>query len=188
MLSSVMADWRSRRVLGLVVLALLLLASLGPWGFDLINVPAQYSCTAPFIRLKGDFCGEPVSAMQGLSALLGEFISLVVGTVTGRVAFIDLGHIFLGILYALIILLPITSALLWTFTGHQQRQSIFHLAAWGLATVFIWFGFSARLLTVTLQFQPGQVWGLWLYTGLVSGVLILGVVAFAIRGRLGQAR
>ncbi len=172
------------RVWGFVVLASLLVAGMGPWGFDLVNVPAQYACSAPFIRLKGDFCGEPVSAVRGLSALLGD---LVVGTVTGRVAFIDLGHIFLGILYVLIVLLPVISAGLWIYTGHKH-QSVFHLAAWGLATIFIWFGFSIKLLTVTLQFHPGQLWGVWLYTGLVSTVLILEVVAFATRGRSSQAR
>ena len=176
---------RRRRVWGFVILALLMVAGMGPWGFDLVNVPAQYPCSAPFIRLKGDFCGEPVSAVRGLSALLGD---LVAATVTGRVAFIDLGHIFLGILYVLIVLLPGISAVLWICTGHREHQSVFHLAAWGLATILIWFGYSVRLLTVTLQFHPGQLWGLWLYTGLVSTVLILEVVAFATRGRPSQAR
>jgi hypothetical protein len=176
---------KHRRVWGFVILALLLMAGMGPWGFDVINVPAQFSCSAPFIRLKGDFCGEPVSGVRGLSALLGD---LVVGTVTGRVAFIDLGHIFLVILYVLIVLLPVISAVLWISTGRHQHQSIFHLAAWGLATIFIWFGFSVRLLTVTSQFHPGQLWGLWLYTGLVTTVLILEVVTFAIRGWSNQAR
>lgn len=43
-----------------------------------------------------------------------------------------------------------------------------------------------RLLTATLPFHPGQLWGLWLYTGLVFTVLILEVVAFAIRARSSQ--
>ena len=176
---------RHRRVWGFVILTLLLLAGMGPWGFDLVNVPAQYTCSAPLVRLKGDFCGEPVSAVRGLSALLGD---LVMAMVTGKVAFIDLGHIFLGILCVFIALLPVISAVLWIYTGHHERQSLFHLAAWGLATIFIWFGFSVRLLTVTLQFHPGQLWGLWLYTGLVSTVLILEVVASAIRGWSSQAR
>ena len=176
---------RHRRVWGFVILALLIVADMGPWGVDVVNVPAQYSCSAPFIRLKGDFCGEPVSAVRGLSALLGD---LVVATVSGRVAFIDLGHILLGILYVLIVLLPVISAVLWIYAGQHEHQSVFHLAAWGLATIFIWFGFSMRLLTATLQFHPSRLWGLWLYTGLVSTVLILEVVALAIRGWSSQAK
>ena len=83
-------------------------------------------------------------------------------TVTGKIAFIDLGRAYLGILFMLFPLLPVISALLWIFAGHHQRQWKFHLAVWGLATVFIWSGFSGRLLTATLQFHPGRLWGLWL--------------------------
>jgi hypothetical protein len=174
-----------RRVWGFVILALLFTAGMGPWSFDLINVPARFPCSAPFIRLKGDFCGEPVSAVRGISAL---FSSFVVGTVTGKVAFIDLGYLFLGILYVLISLLPVISAVLWISTGRRRHQPEFHLAAWGFVAIFIWAGFSVRLLTVPLQYPPGQLWGLWLYTGLVSAVLILEVVVFAIRGLSNQAR
>lgn len=177
-----------RRVYGFVILALLFIAGLGPWSFDLINVPAQYPCDAPFIRLKGDFCGEPVSAVRGVSALLGGSI---VALITGDVAFIDWGQLFMMILYLFIVLLPLVSAARWVSGSPQQRQSIFHLAAWGLATIFVWFGYSIRLLSTPLQFQlqfqPGQLWGLWLYTGTVSIVLILEVAAFAFWGRSNRA-
>ncbi|HMS01246.1 MAG TPA: hypothetical protein PKE62_18530 [Anaerolineales bacterium] len=46
------------------VLLLLILALLGPWMFDQINVPAEYDCSAPFIRLNGDFCGLPISGLR----------------------------------------------------------------------------------------------------------------------------
>ena len=39
----------------------LLVAIMGPWTFDLIHVPSEYPCSAPFIRLEGDFCGTPMS-------------------------------------------------------------------------------------------------------------------------------
>jgi hypothetical protein len=42
------------------VLMLLLVAMMGPWTFDLINVPAEYPCSAPNIRLDDDFCGTPL--------------------------------------------------------------------------------------------------------------------------------
>ena len=171
-----------RRVWGVVILALLLLASMGPWAFDRIHVPAQYPCSAPFVRLKGDFCGLPLSGMWILSVLPGELISLAVGTLTGSIAFTDLGRTFLGILFMFFALLHVISALLWIFPGHYQRQLKFHLAAWGLAAVFI-----MRLLPVTFEYRPGQLWGLWLYIALVSSVLILAVVVFAIRGRPNQA-
>ena len=30
------------------------IAIFGPWAFDLINVPAEFPCTPPIIRLEGD--------------------------------------------------------------------------------------------------------------------------------------
>jgi hypothetical protein len=180
----VMLIYKHRRIWGLVILGLLLIAEMGPWGFDLINVPAQYPCSAPFIRLKGDFCGEPVSAVGSTSALLGD---LVLGAVTGKLTFIDLIQIIPIILYLLIALMPFMSAILWISSGHHQRQPVFHLTAWGLAAIFVWFSSSLRLLIPPLQYDPGQVWGLWFYTGLVSAVVILEVVAFATRGRFTQA-
>ena len=45
------------------VLILFVVALLGPWTFDVINVPAEYECSAPFIRLNGDFCGTPMSGL-----------------------------------------------------------------------------------------------------------------------------
>ena len=176
---------KHRRVWGLIILALLIIAGIGPWGFDVINVPAEFLCDAPFIRLEGDFCGEPVSGFRGLTVMIN---GLILGMATGKAAFNDLGQIFLGILFVLITMLPFISAVLWIVTGTNQRQSLFHLAAWSAATIFIWFGFSARLLFFPSQFHPGQLWGLWLYTGVVSAVLILEIVSFAVKGLANQAR
>lgn len=52
-------------------LILFVVALLGPWTFDVINVPAEYECSAPFIRLNGDFCGIAMSGLWvgGLSIL-----------------------------------------------------------------------------------------------------------------------
>lgn len=43
---------------------LVLVALLGPWTFDPIHVPAEYTCDKPFVRLEGDFCGYPMSGFQ----------------------------------------------------------------------------------------------------------------------------
>ena len=52
------------------ILALLIIAMLGPWTFDLINVPAQYLCDEPFVRLYGDFCGSPVSGFGSIQLMI----------------------------------------------------------------------------------------------------------------------
>lgn len=165
-----------RRVWGIAILAILLLAGVGPWSFDLIDVPAQYPCSAPFIRLKGDFCGLPLPGMWVLSILPGALVALAVGTLTGELAFADVVRIFLEILSVLFVLLPVISALFLVLPGPLQYKSKLHLAAWGLAVVVI-----VRWLPLTFEYSPDHLWGLWLYMGVVCSVLILGVVMFTVR-------
>ena len=162
-----------KRVWRLVILGLLLIAIVGPWTFDLINVPSEYSCSAPFIRLKGDFCGIPTDGMYVLWAVSGELISRVVGLVTGAMPPTDAGSAFPFILGAIALLLTPVSTVLLIWRGDRQRQLIFHVAVWGLAAVWSW-----EFLMSTSELPPSQLWGLWLYVALVPSVLILeGVLA-----------
>jgi hypothetical protein len=41
-----------------LLLLLFFLAMAGPWMFDRIWVPAEYTCSAPFVRLDENFCGS----------------------------------------------------------------------------------------------------------------------------------
>ena len=178
-------SWPSEHKRGwrLVILGLLLIAFVGPWAFDLINVPSEYSCSAPFIRLRGDYCGTPLSGLGILPALVGEFINIVVGLVTGAMVITDLGRRFLFILSALLLFLPFFSTLLLILPGNRQRQQIIHLVVWGLATVSsLWW-----LLLSPAEWLPSQLWGLWLYIGLAPSMLIVEVVLMA-KGRPSQAR
>jgi hypothetical protein len=174
-----------KRVWRVVILALLLIAFVGPWTFDLINVPSEYSCSAPFIRLKGDYCGAPLSGLLVLPALIGEFINVVMELVTGAIVITDLGRRLLVILSALLLFLPFFSTLLLILPGNRRRQQIFHLAVWGLATASsLWW----LLLLSTSERPQSQLWGVQLYSGLAFSVLILEVAALAIRRRARQAR
>ena len=171
------------RVWRVAILVLLLLAFQGPWFFDQINVPSEYPCSAPFIRLKGDYCGTPLSGMWILAALVGEFISIVVELVTGATVNTDLGRRFLFILGALLLFLPFFSTLLLILSGNRRRQQILHLVVWGLATVSsLWW-----LLLSPAEWLPSRLWGRWLYIGLAPSMLILEVV-LAVRRRSSQAR
>ena len=173
-----------KRVWRVVILALLLIAFIGPWTFELINVPSEYTCSPPFIRLQGDYCGTPLSGMLILPALVGELINVVVGLVTGTTVITDVGRRFLFILSALLLLLPIFSTLLLILPGNRRRQQVFHLAVWGLATV----SSIGRLVLVSGSERPAsQLWGLLLYSGLAPSVLILEVVVLAIGRTSSQA-
>ncbi len=100
-----------KRVWRAAILMLLLLASIGPWAFDRIVVPAEYACSAPFIRLKGDFCGTPLSGVWILLAVVGEAIRIVGSLVTGTSTFGEVGRLPLIVLLVLLPLLSFSSTL-----------------------------------------------------------------------------
>jgi hypothetical protein len=143
------------------ILVLLLVAIMEPWTFDRIDVPSEYPCSAPFVRLEGDFCGMPLSG----------FITMVARLVKGATVFTDLafGSLY-GLLSSLLLLLlvvPVFSTLLLILGGDRRRWRVFHVAAWGLAV-------GMGLLLVSRWFWV--LWGIWLYIGLAGSALILEVL------------
>lgn len=166
-----MQNSQRRRAVGLVGLALLLLASVGPWAFERINVPAQYTCSAPYVRLVGDYCGQPVSGLLILVTVSGALPSLAVGTLTGQFNLAERGREFGAGLRMLLIFLPLASLLIWVWSGASWRQRLFHYAAWGLALAGV-----LALLPYALSLPPHLLWGLWLHISLVCGVCGVGVV------------
>ena len=169
-----------RIIWGAIILLLLPVALLGTWGFSLINVPAQYDCS-PNIRLEGDLCGMPLPGFWGIVAL----ISAVVGVLGGTTMLNDLPRI----LPFLMVPLPFISALLWLEEGGDHpRQWIFHLVAWGLAAIFIWFPFNVMMLTSDGMVHLSRLWGLWLYTALVTIVFFIEIVQSINRKRYNTER
>ena len=154
-----------------VILVLLMVAIMGPWIFDRINVPSEYSCS-PNIRLDGDFCGGPMPGIWILFWMVAAPISEVVGLVTGATVLSDFGVVFLKRLQAslvlLLIVLPFFSTLLLILRGDRTRQQVFNVAAWGLAAgIGLLFGLHS------LPRLYWGLWGTWLYIGLAVSALIL---------------
>jgi hypothetical protein len=164
-----------KRVWRVAILVLLLVAIMGPWTFDRINVPAEYPCSAPDIRLEGDFCGMPISGIWIFSWMIGGFIIMGVELVTGATGFADSGgeflRAFLFIMVLLLLLLPIFSTLFLIVRGDRRRRQVFNAAAWGLAA-------SIGLLIGITIYQKlfWRLWGIWLYIGLAVSALILEVL------------
>ncbi len=161
---------------GLCLLALLGLASLGPWAFERINVPAQYTCSAPYVRLVGDYCGQPVSGLLILVTVAGALPTLSVGTLTGQLSLADRGRELGAGLQMLLTFLPLASALVWIWSGSPGRPRLFHYAAWGLALAAV-----LGLLPYALALPPRLLWGLWLHIGLVLSVSGGAVALVALR-------
>jgi hypothetical protein len=86
---------KHKRVWRVAILVLLLVAIMGPWTFDRINVPSEYPCSTPNIRLEGDFCGTPMSGIWIFSWMVGGFINAGVGLVTSALGFTEWAREFL---------------------------------------------------------------------------------------------
>jgi hypothetical protein len=163
------------------ILVLLSVAMIGPWFFDLINVPAEYTCSAPNIRLYGDFCGLPLSGIFILFWMVGVPISNLVGLVTGAIILTDITEILrylLMIVGVLLLVFPFFSTLLLIFRGDRPRLRLIHMVALGLAIgISLLFGLNnyPRLYWV--------LWGIWLFIGIAVIALILELLVRVARRR-----
>jgi hypothetical protein len=123
---------RRRRAWRVPVLALLLVAVLGPWAIDRIVVPAEFACSSAFVRLEGDYRGAPLSGTWTLWAMVTEFTYVLAGLVTGAAVLTDLGRGPGFIAHGLLLVLPNLSTLLLIVVGDRRRQ-VFDVAVRGLA-------------------------------------------------------
>lgn len=146
---------------------LFLLALIGPWTFDLINVPAEYACGKPFIRLEGDFCGYPMSGFQffmyfgiGFFHILAE---LITGTFSGRGR-----ELFMALF--LLPLVPLFSTPILIIKKNSYRLQTINLIAWGAAAL------ALTIFVFQIKGQALQLWGLALYTALAITVFIIEVL------------
>jgi hypothetical protein len=162
-------SWRT------LVLALFIISMLGPWAFDLLNVPAQYPCEKPSVRLYGDFCGYPMSGFGVLIWTSGGFFYILAELIKGNIA-VRIPELVIPIC-AWIIILPFFSTLLLIWKKNSRRLQTINLVTWGLAclltcTMFIW-------QTNRDQFVRffHLLWGIWLYILVATGTIILEIRA-----------
>lgn len=170
---------RTRGYWRVILLALLSLALMGPWTFDRINVPAEYPCYAPVVRLYGDFCGVPLSGIQLLTWMASCFVTAGIVLVTGSVGFSDWIRQLVFSMLGMLVLLPILSTLLIILRGAGRRLQVFNLAAWVVAL--------GGCLLVVISGYPKffwALWGVWLYLGLAAGSVVLEVIALKQGGQV----
>jgi len=157
-----------------LVPALFIISMLGPWMFDLLNVPAQYPCGKPSVRLYGDFCGYPMTGFGVIkwanSGFFYIFDELIKGNTAGRI--LDLIFPF----YTWIIILPFFSILLLIWNKNSRRLQTINLVAWGLACL-------VTLTMYILQTNRDQfvhffylLWGIWLYVLVAIGTIIFEIL------------
>lgn len=169
----------------LFILALLLVSMMGPWTFDLINVPAKYTCDMPFVRLYGDFCGYPMSGFQTVKWAAGGFFHVIDEFVEGNFAMRFSELIFL--FGALVIVLPFFSNLLLIGKRDSHGLQIMNVIVWGMVclpalTIFILQ--SSRDQFVRFSYL---LWGLWLYILVAIGAMIFEILVLRLDMKPGMA-
>lgn len=151
-----------RIALGVVALA----AFLGPWFFDLLFVPPEYTCTLPAVRLNDRFCGLPVPGVRFIAWTVDLLTSAGDQLAAGTVTFGEWAReFFFGLLLPL--LPPISTALL-VLRGDGRGGQVLNVVAWVLA--------AGPALLIGLSSHPEKfwvLWGVWLYIVLAAAALAL---------------
>lgn len=117
--------------------------------------------------------------MWFFSAIIGGFVGAIVSPFTGTVAFPDLIRmLFMGLLGSLLVK-PLISTILLVLREERLSQFVFHVVPCSLVVCLgaLWIIFNPVKLVWSL-------WGIWLYVGLVAGVLIVEVTLLVARRRL----
>ena len=148
-----------------IVLALFILSLLGPWMFDRIYVPAEYTCSTPTFRLEGDFCGYPMSGFLIVFPFTGRFFiilwELITGIFTGQAR-----ELFVGLF--LLPTLPFFTTILLIWKKETRRLQTIDLVAWILALIPTLTVFITQIKDPVIR-----LWGLWLYIlAAVSAVIV----------------
>ena len=172
---------QSWRVAGL---ALLILALIGPWVYEVIFVPAEYSCSPPNIRLEGDYCGAPMPGAWIIFGFAQGFLSLNIDLLIGTEVFAERTREYFFMLLSSLSVLPFISTLLVLWKRDTRKLRKFHLVAWGLAVVLGLF-WSLSMLFASHP-HIGRLWGLWAYLGLAIGMLVLEAFALVAEKGIGQ--
>ena len=153
-----------KNILRFTTLIVFVITMFGPWMFDRISVPAEYTCDLPNIRLNDDFCGLPLSGFQFLVWFAGGFFYIIFELIRGVFSG-PLREMMSGL--SLLLLLPSFTTILLLLGKGSRRLRTINLVLWTLA-----FLLSLTVFILQIKDQVMQLWGLWLYIILVISALI----------------
>jgi hypothetical protein len=159
---------QNKRAWRAALLALLVVAFLGPWTFDLIHVPAQFECSPPFIRLEGDFCGQSQPGLRMAVWLAGGLASIVGRLLGGEMSAVR-ELLIVAVLLAPFVPVALSLAALWRGSGRESRWL---LPFWilGMLAVIIYLSFLAAAGSEIVFSYLRHVWGAWLYAILAAAM------------------
>lgn len=162
-----MMTWirQNKRVWRAVLPTLMVVSFFGPWAIsDRIDVPAQYECNWPYIRLEGDFCGWVQPGVRVFLLLAGAVFSAGGRLLAGE------ARAARELLVAVILLLPFVpvAVTLFAFLRGMERRPWWWPVTWLLG--------AAVALYFLAGFGPQGVsyaWGAWLFA-LLALVMVVG--------------
>jgi len=168
------------------ILVLMIVSFMGPWGFDKTNVPAQYACNPPSIRLEGDFCGHPISGFQNFIWIIGDFGNGIMRILKGEFIFDQTAfNLWIGLVYSLVVIfliLPIINNFVMLLRGERPRLQKLNLVVCGLNLVPVLLLGLLRYPNIYLALS----WGVWLYFGLMISTLVLEGILLKLYSSKGQ--
>ncbi len=166
-----------RRMWRIIFLTILLVAIIGPWAYDRINVPSIYPCGDGWFRLEGDFCGSPLPGTRlftfGLEAFSTSIQRMIAGEAQLRW---EIQNFSFGIL-VLLVFLPLLSLLRMSIREADKKLRRRHLLILGLAVLIV----VPYAFVGFLSFN-WMSWGIWLYLGVLICVLFFEVLNY-LQGR-----
>lgn len=162
---------KHKKVWRVAILVIGAVAFLGPWFYDFIWVPTEYTCSAPYVRLDSDYCGRSQPGYFLFKWMIGDFSDVSEMLLTGTFTFIEGVRESLRSLFMLLLIMPLFSTLFLILRGDGLRHCVFSTTAWGLA--------AGIGLLVGLSSYPQRfwvLWGLWLYNMMATSALVLEVL------------
>ena len=162
-----------KRVFRFTFLIAVVIAISGPWFFDRINVPAQYACSAPNVRLDDDFCGLPLSVTWLFFEILRNPFDILRGLVTNVVSFNEAFRRWIFFLCLFLLLLPVLSSGILILRGEPRRWMTLHIVGLALAA-----GIGGCIAWLVYSRASWMLWGLWSYIALTISMLALEVLTF----------
>lgn len=158
------------------MLGLLLVAMMGPWTYDRINVPSRYSCAYPYVRLDGDFCGIPYRGITVFSSMARDIVNICVGFVTHTTDLTYRAGPLLFSVFLLLLVLSFLSTFFLILRGDHRGRQVFSIVTWGMAAGICLLAVILMGLFDNLEFFR-YLWGIWLYIGVAVSALTLEVLA-----------
>lgn len=149
------------------IFVLLVIAILGPWGYEHDGVPPAEWCHHPFLLLENGNCVGRESGAFFLLISTAAFPALILQFLSGALVLSDLRlQSMFTLIFLILFCLPVISTVLLVRSGASRRRRTFHAIAWGLAAAL------GVLIAVSAEvFHPTHLWGIWLYILLVVGLL-----------------